>query len=52
MFVTVKLLQLNLQRLVLTLRKPYFMILSLRYYSKERDCILGKMYKGRFMKEI
>jgi len=51
-FVTVKLLQWNLQRLILILKKLYFIILGLRYYSEERDYMLENVYKGRFMKEI
>lgn len=53
MFVTAKLLQLNLQRLLLILRKPYFIVIDLRYYGKERDGILENIYKKvKFVKEI
>lgn len=52
-FVTAKLLQLKLQILLLILRKPYFIVIDLRHYGKERNGILENIYKKvRLMKEI
>lgn len=50
MFVTVKLLQLKLQRLVLILRKPYFITLNLRFRRKEKSAFY-KMYTKQGLKK-